>query len=345
MFKKIVFPALMVMMTCIFIFPLAGQAEGDRVSYSVEALIPENQIDQQQSYFDLDMKPNQKQQLGVTIHNNEHEEITVLLSVHNATTNSNGLVVYEHKEEIDPSLEVPLTDILSFADEQVTIPAGKSKTVVADLQMPEEEFDGIILGGFHFEKVMQEEENSEGVNIQNKYAYVIGVQLSENTNEVLPDLHLTSIRPDLVNYRTAVIANIQNSEPTLMKDMEVNARVYKKGKKEVFKEKKQEQINMAPNSNIDIMIDWDNQPLEPGTYLLEMEAFHEEEVWEWKEEFVIEKDNAKNLNKDAVELEKDDKLWVWFLIGIGALLIIIVILLIYIRKLKGKKDQVDGREI
>lgn len=331
---------LTLLLTWMLILPLAVQAEGENVSYSVEALIPENQIDQRQSYFDLNMKPNQKQELAVLIHNNEHEEITVLLSVNNATTNSNGLVIYEEKEEFDPSLKVPLNEILRFKEEEVTIPAGKSKTVTAELEMPEEEYDGIILGGFQFEKVMEEEEASEGVNIQNKYVYVIGVQLSENRDEVLPDLHLNSIRPNLVNHRTAVVANIQNSEPVLIKNMKVNASVYKKGKKDVLKEKKQEEINMAPNSNMDIIIDWDNKALEPGTYLLEMEALHEEEIWKWKEEFVIEKEDAKDLNKNAIELD-DNKMGTWLLIGIIILLIVVIILLIYIRKLKSKQNHIQ----
>lgn len=338
MFKKIMYPALMIMMAWIFIFPLAVQAEDNRVSYSVEAIIPDNQIDLQQSYFDLKVSPGDKQELGIIIHNNEQEAITVKLSVNNATTNSNGLVVYEHRERFDESLVVPLSDILSFPREEVVIAAGDSQTVVAELEMPKEEFDGIVLGGLHFEKVMEEEESSEGVNIQNKYAYVIGVQLSENDNEVLPKLALTSIRPDLVNHRTTVIAKIQNSERVLIKDLSIHARVYKKGKKEVFKEKQQDGVKMAPNSTMNFLIDWKNERLETGTYRLEMEATHEEEVWTWEEEFEIGKEEAKSLNEEAVEIEESSKLWLWLTIGITVLLIIILVLLLYIRSLKAKEE-------
>ena len=67
----------------------------------------------------------------------------------------------------------------------------------------------MILGGLHFEKVNQEDESSQAVQIQNKYAYLIGIQLSENDHEVNPDLQLKNITPQLVNYRTAVVANIK----------------------------------------------------------------------------------------------------------------------------------------
>ena len=67
------------------------------------------------------------------------------------------------------------------------------------------------------------------MQIQNKYAYVIGVQLSENDHEVYPDLQLKNIKPQLVNYRTAVVATIQNSEPVIIRNLNVQASVLKKG--------------------------------------------------------------------------------------------------------------------
>src|SRR5690625_4753514 len=95
------------------ISPFTANANSkDHVGYSVQALIPENQLDSKHSYFDLLMKPNQKQALQATIYNDEQEEINVRVTVYNASTNSNGLVVYEEQEEIDSSLKVPLKEIL-----------------------------------------------------------------------------------------------------------------------------------------------------------------------------------------------------------------------------------------
>lgn len=338
MLRKTILPFLIIIITIGFIFPFSAFAQDDHVGYSVQAHLPDNQLDESHTYFDLQMEPEQKQQLSVIIYNNEKEDITVRTAVHNASTNSNGLVVYEEREEMDPSLEVPLTDILTLEADEVVVPAGKSKTVTADLEMPEGEYDGIMLGGFHFEKVMNEEESAEGVSLQNKYAYVIGVQLTETDNEVLPDLHLKSIQPKLVNHRTAVVANIQNSEPVLVKDMTVDAAIYKKGEKEPLKEKRQKQINMAPNSNMNYTIDWENEVLKPGDYILKMKVKHDSETWEWEESFVIEKDDATALNRDAVELD-DDKVNKWFVTGIVILIIIIAALLFYIWKLKRKQDK------
>ncbi|RKQ34249.1 hypothetical protein D8M06_07655 [Oceanobacillus halophilus] len=55
------------------------------------------------------------------------------------------------------------------------VPTGDSKTVTGSLSIPKYPFDAIKLGGLHFEKVPEEEETTGGVNIQNKYGYVIGL--------------------------------------------------------------------------------------------------------------------------------------------------------------------------
>lgn len=61
---------------------------------------------------------------------------------------------------------------------------------------------------------------------------------------------------------------------------------------------------MAPNSNFDFPISWDNQSLEPGTYTLDMTAKSGENQWTFEEDFTISAKESKTLNTDAVELEK-----------------------------------------
>lgn len=340
MIKKITYVSLIYLFLLATILPFTVQAADERVGYSVKATIPENQIDIKKTYFDLRMDPEQEQELEVIIYNNESEDITIQVGVHNASTNSNGLIVYEEREEIDPSLKVPLTEILTVEQKEVNIPAGESKIVTAVLQMPIEEYDGIILGGLHFEKIIKEEEDSQGISLENKYAYVIGVQLSENDREVLPALDLKSISPELVNYRTALIVNLQNSEPVIISNLTIDAQVYKQGETEAIHGKSQKQVNIAPQSNMNVVIDWKNKPLDPGEYMLEMKATDGSETWEWEETFVIEKEAAKQLNEGAVELE-EDQLNMWFVVGIILLIMIILALLFYIRRLKSKLERDD----
>lgn len=307
----------------------------DRVGFSVQAELPDNQRDDRLSYFDLRVNPDQEQELNITIFNHENEELTVNGDIFNATTSSNGNIVYE-ESEVDSSLTDPVTELLVLEDDEWTIPAGESITVTATLNTPEEAFDGIKLGGMYFEKALESETEEEGVNIQNQYAYTIGVQLSENDSEVLPELTLDSIVPDLINYRTAVIANIQNEMPVIAENLTVNAEVFEGDETTPIREVEQEGMRMAPNSTMPFVINWNNERLEAGDYRLEMTATDGEQEWEWQESFQIsEEDEMKN--EEAVELvETDDtqNINIWFLAGIAVLIVIILSLVFYISKLK-----------
>src|SRR5699024_5050182 len=129
------------------------------------------------------------------------------------------------------------------------------------------------------EKIPEEAEADGGVNIQNKYAYVIGLQLSESDEAVTPELNLTSVDPTLVNHRTAVVANLQNSRPALVENASIHARVFEENGTETIKEVQQDDISMAPNSNMDVVIDWKNEPLAEGNYRLELQASDETNEW------------------------------------------------------------------
>jgi len=309
----------------------------ERVGFSVQAELPENQRDQRVSYFNLQVEPNQEQTLNITIYNHENEEITVQGDIHNASTNSNGLVVYEEQEEIDPSLENPMTELVSLEASEWTIPAGESLTVTAALEVLEEEFDGIKLGGFHFIKALSEEEMENAGTIQNQYAYVIAIQLSQNDDEVMPNLNFINVKPGLVNHRTAIITEIQNDQPILMGDLAIEAQVYRENENEPLGEAQLSDAMMAPNSTMEFVMDWNNRRLEVGKYRLEMIADDGQESWEWQEAFEISEE-SEELNEEAVVLEAEENNNWLYIINIITLILFIIVLLIYIRKLKRNKE-------
>ncbi|TRM09238.1 DUF916 and DUF3324 domain-containing protein [Lentibacillus cibarius] len=333
MLKQSIVAVFALFLSSVLFFPVSKVDADDNVGFSVGAQLPENQLDTDHSYFDLRMHPGQQQDIQTIIYNHEQNDITVKVSVYNAFTNSNGLIVYEDREETDPSLKHPITDLVSLKEKKVTIPAEKSVSVTASLDMPEEEFDGIKLGGLHFEKVPDDEIASKGVNVQNKYAYVIGLQLSENNNEVTPKLQLRSVKPTVENHRTAVVAKLRNIQPALAENMRIRGKVFKKKGEKPIKELEKANVNMAPNSDMDVVIDWENNPLEEGYYRLELQASNEKDEWKWEKVFTIGEE-AKDFNKEAVELETNNNRKAWYIAGISVLIIIILILLVYIWRLK-----------
>lgn len=317
--------------------PMFVVQANEKVGYSVQAELAESQLDRNLSYFDLRVKPNQEQKLAVTVYNLEEEEITIRSAIYNASTNSNGLIVYEEQEKTDSSLKQPITELVTLEEEEFTVQAGESKTVTAILETPQEEFNGVKLGGIYFEKEPEEQEAEQGVTIQNKYAYVIGLKLSENDQEIVPKLGLVDVQSQLVNHRPAVVARIQNSQPLLMEDVTIKAKVYEENSSKSIRETKQEGIQMAPNSTMDFVIDWNNEQLQAGTYQLKITATAGKNEWKWQEQFSISKEDEV-INDNAVGLEDSTPNFVgWYITGILGLLVIILFLITYIRRLKKEK--------
>lgn len=325
--------------------PLIGHAE-ESMAYSVKANIPENQINKTLTYFDLKMEPNQKQEITLTVSNSSDEKATILITPNVAITNQNGVIDYsQSKTKVDSSLKNPLISIIS-PKQEVALEAKEKKEVAFTLQMPEKSFDGTILGGFYITKKEEDtkgKETEKNVQIKNKYSYVIGLQIRENTNEVKPAMKMNQIKPALLNYRTALTANLQNTEATIMKDLSVDAKVMKKGSTTVLHETSKKNLSMAPNSNFDFPINWDNKTIEPGRYTLQLVAKASEDEWKFEEDFEISSKESKPLNEEAVELEKAEPNWLLIILSVAFSVLIFLALIVFLIYRYQKKKAAEKR--
>ena len=130
----------------------------DAVGFSVQAVLPDNQTNADVTYFDLLVSPGDEQVLEVKIFNHENQTLKVNVTPTTASTNRNALIVYEPQETYDDSLAYPISELITVEDNQITVPANDMVTVELKLTVPEEPFDGIMLGGLHFEKEPTEED-------------------------------------------------------------------------------------------------------------------------------------------------------------------------------------------
>lgn len=333
---------LVLLLLLLYPFNLSAVSANDEtVGYSVRAIIPENQLNLEVTYFDLRVEPNQKQVINVEILNSSQEDIEIDIHITNPITNSNGLIDYTNVEaKPEESLKIPITEIATVEEKTVSIQAGKSMILPIYLEIPKEEFSGIILGGIYFEKKTDkdEEKNKEGVQITNKYSYVIGLKLKEVDIDVEPALLLTSVKPALVNYRTAVKAKIQNSAPTIVEKLAINGIVYNSKGKEV-RRIDVEDYRMAPNSSMDFVIDWKKEELKPGKYTLSLHANSGMRNWDWEEEFTIPKEQAQLLNEKAIDIYKDYSLAIY----LGFSLIVLILLGIIVWLVRRNKQLKDNK--
>lgn len=288
-------------------------------SFSVSAVIPENQRNKNSTYFDIEMEPGGKQTLEVTITNPTDREIIVDQSVNTAITNSNGVIDYSQSDSVrDDTLVNSLQEIATAADVIILSPKS-SQTVEIDIQLTDEPFEGVILGGIHYqEKTEEEAEDTSGVNVKNNFAFVLGIQITVgDTTDIQPELELNDITPTQMNYRNIVTANIQNTNPIPFGSLTVDAKIYKDGDTKVYREEHKENMEMAPNSNFDFPISWENQKFEDGTYTLELTATANDETWNWTETFEIS--GSEELNEEAI---LDPSGINYIAIGIGIFLVV-----------------------
>lgn len=316
----------------------SNQVEAAEMNFSVQAVIPENQIDKSKTYFDLKMVPGQEQEIEITMKNDTSKDVVVEMNHHTATTNDNGIADYSGSvKEPDSSLKYDLNDFIQM-DEEMIIPAKGTSTATAHLKMPSESFDGVLLGGFTFIETEKADnlEAQKGTQIVNKYAYTIGIQIQETDAIVEPELVLKKVSPNQINYRNVIQANIQNSKAAIIKDLEIEGKVFKKGGKLPLYETNRTGLRMAPNSNFNYSISMNNEEFKPGTYVFKGTAKSSVNEWEFEKEFTIEGEAAKNYNNKAVELDRDYSLYIY--LGISVLVIaLIIVILVLLKKVNQNK--------
>lgn len=318
-----------------------------------------------QSFFDLILEPGQKQTITVTLKNDTNRQMTVEQEVSSATTNINGVVEYSPNNiEADKSLRFNYDDLVQTEQEIVLAPHSE-KTINIDLQMPEEHFDGQLVGGLTYrEKIDEEEaipENQEGLAVTNRFAFVIALLMRQNKVAVEPDLKLHDVGPGQVNYRNVINANLQNPAMTFLNRMHVNAKVQGIDNPEIEYSVNQDRMQMAPNTNFDFPISLEGQPLRPGRYRMTMtvngvqddqgdytaENSEGEEItyrheWQFEREFTITAEKADELNERDVTLEPEDRSWLkWLLVG---LLLLLILLFLWKRRKKEDEEEKAKKE-
>ena len=318
------------MILSFYFFAFGIETSAAELRFSVETEIPENQIDKTKTYFDLMMKPGQEQILKVRAANSTDENLVIDVSVKSATTNSNGVIEYgESLTALDKSAPADLSEIIQLKDggESVELPAKSEKVVELRVKMPKEEFSGQLAGGITFSEKVDEtkdkqKENTNGLAIENRYAYTVAVLLRENETVVQPELSLEKVEPTQRNARSVISATLLNHEAAYLQSMKVTANVKNKKTNNVILEKEQEDMQMAPNSIFNFPI-----PYEEGSG----------KKWQFTKEFTISKEEAKTFNEKDVTVKKTESKLIYLLIGL--LLLLLIICLFIILRLKKQKNK------
>lgn len=327
----------LLLICALFAFPIRSLAEEDTtaseqgqetVGYSIRSVLPENQLPNSESYFYLKVAPDQQQTLAVEITNEADQSRKFKVEVNAASTNRNGLVVYDNPSiEPDKTLVHPMNELAKPQEDEVEVPAHETKRALIDITVPSEPFEGVLLGGIHVSLVDEssDEKDKKAMGISNKYTYVLGLVLTEHEDSPLfgqTDLELAGVKPEL-NYGSKVLeAQLRNPHPEVFNELEVNGSIRKKGSPKKIAEKKQKEIKIAPNSVFPYQLDWGIQNVEAGTYVFEAKAKAGEKEWLFEEEFTITRQQARQMNKEAVIKQVIPDWWFYSVVAVGILTIV-----------------------
>ncbi|EUJ49211.1 DUF916 and DUF3324 domain-containing protein [Paenilisteria rocourtiae] len=319
--KKLV----IVLLCCIGINVMKIPVLAEEPAFSVKAVLPKNQQGKATSYFDLKMKQGQQQVLEVALHNATGKDITILVAANSAFTNGNGIVDYNATNKpLDKSLQHGFGAITEVLTKEITVKAKSKAMAKINVKMPNEKMDGVILGGLVFSEKESGENATATGKLQNRFSYTIGAVLSQNDTLVKPNLNLGEIKAGQQNYRNKIMANLQNDQAMILRDLAIKSEVYRENGSKILFEQKSEKLRMAPNSNFDYAIHTRNQPLKPGNYTLKMTAMSGKDTWSWERNFKIDKETANDLNDTALDLDKGGWSTIGFLVAIAILLGLVI---------------------
>ncbi|WP_062805761.1 DUF916 and DUF3324 domain-containing protein [Enterococcus pernyi] len=319
--------------------PMRVGAEEGTLNFYVTPEFSNNQKSGNDRYFQLTLPPDATEKLTLKLQNANAEAKKIKITPHTAYTNVMGVVEYgQDAEKADSTLKHSLDELIE-QPEIIELAGNETKTVTLDLNMPKEEFEGLLAGGLRVsevkEEATEETSNEEGVAIQNDFAYIIGVVVSNKQDAVQPDLDLLDVFADQLNYRNVISANLQNFTPTFVNRLEVEATVQKAGEEEILYQASQEQMQMAPNSNFNFPISLDGDRFRSGEYLLKMTARSGEDEWQWERKFTIDADEARALNQQDVTIDTSIN---WWIVGTIFLILLLIGLIFYLFIQKKRTD-------
>lgn len=326
--KRIIvfFSTLLLLITTLLPFATTVKAAPDK-SYAIQAILPNNQINKDESYFDLKVEPNKEQTLKVLIANTGSKPITVTAEVNNAYTADSGVIGYDkYNTKLYKSKLPSLTSLVEGKRKKVVkLDNGENKTVEFKVKSPSSEYAGIILGGVTTTASVSPTK-SKNINIKNQVRYVKGVVLRSKDDGVMPDMHLTSAAPKAVAGSTGIAYKLDNTAPVNVNKVALKAEITNGSKTTNYSA---ENLQFAPNSQFDYFIPI--KKLDAGTYKAHISLKNENGFTkEFNYTITVKQRQVDNVNDAAKpKPQTHNKQWIGIIIGIIVLIAVAAWMYLY----------------
>lgn len=312
-------------------------AHAQGVGYAILPLRPTNQQNSKVTYYDIHVKPGQRQQIAVIIKNTQSQPQRLQVQVNQAVTDSAGVIDYSQAHpELDPTLQVNMPKLFSQPNQTVTVPADGSKKITLGYQVPTTPFKGQLLGGLYIKQTQPGKRTNKGrIAIRNLYAYDVSILMQEGAS-VNADLHMHRVGVSQDNQHRLVYANLQNAQPGIMRSLSTKTTVTPMGSTKIVLSQNKP-VQMAPNSNFNYQLPWGNTILKPGKYTLHMTARNGQHEWFFVKNFTVTQKETQSLTPANPRAKRS--LWLYILLAIIIALLLATIAYLLYRNHKNQQSQ------
>lgn len=324
--KKVgIYYIFLVLFICFIIGGIKVSGESiDELGFTVDPILPDNQINKEVGYYNLLLVPDESQKVSVRLKSTKKEPVIIKTEITNAWTNRYGQIDYGKNKKIDKSLNIPLTEIVTIDDEfkEIILTNFEEKIITFNVNPPKKSFTGIKLGAISFF------EKSSEQGKMNQFGYRVGILLNEDKKPTVQAgvLELLDVEAGLDEGFLSINLNFVNKKPYIIKDLDFQVEIRKLGDDKVIESYTLENVNIAPNSEFNMKIPWDINKINFGRYDVKVDARNVSARWEWETELNV---------KETEELEKAgytnyEKSSNFISIIYGVIIVVIILNLLFI---------------
>ncbi|BDR57888.1 WxL protein peptidoglycan domain-containing protein [Xylocopilactobacillus apicola] len=334
--KKVkIFPLLLMM---IIAFGLnIRSVSADITNVSVTPQIDSGDTDK----FEMVVKSGEKRSLTIAFTNFGSSVERLAIQPTNAQTDATGNFVYNQVvKKGTAGLQQAFADMTS--KKTITLQPQESKTETLVVNTPSERFDGVIYGGFNIYSV-----NANGGHL-NSESTPIPVIITQTNQNVPGNGKVTGIVAQAIAYQPNIVIKLENSKPGEAKNVSYNLMIQRKGMFSFlgFNGRKvpvyQSNLSIAPNSILPVPVNYKQQPLTPGEYMITGSFTINGKTHKVKENYNISKADAEKVNKQSKGLIYD-KTWIFILVIIGLIILIGIVIFLIIRQIRYNRREENNR--
>lgn len=339
--RKRIIIVFLILMLSIFVFPKKVLA-ADSGIFSVKPIFPDNQISRQNAYYLL-VKPGQKQIISFYISNLQDKPQTFKVEPGMYINNSQGeMALTTDKKLIDPSLPANMLE-MGVKPTLVTVPANQNLQVNQEYQIPDKNFKGIIYGGIRVTSGLQNSsevktKKQKGVRtLVNTYGQIdTGVIMTMDKNYPKSNLLVKNVGPVPAAPYPVFSVKVQNPYGTIIDSLNLKVKIKKDGIN--IKNTKYSKVSLsqdyygysvAPYSNFNLALSIGKNRIIPGNYTLELTGRSHGQEFKQNYKFIVNKNDAKKINKDNSEVNPDYTFLYFVIIVIAVISLVGFVIFMY----------------